>query len=267
MTGSGTRGLAGGPDLEHRPSYLDLLARPDVSSAAGQAWLVTFTDLMALMLAFFVLLFSMSQIEQAKWQGLVEALSSDLNTLRKVESSKPALDYQPDQEAVVPGADLDYLTPIIREQIAAHPLLAREVTIHRAAERLVISLPAELLYGAGAAVPVPRAVEFGSALVSVLRNLNNTVEVEARLEPAGAARVQRADWELALARAAAFAGILTQAGYTGRIVMRATAAPDPASGLIGGPNGGPNGGRNSGPARSRGARLDVVIHESEQEPR
>ncbi len=254
MTVTGTRNPTGSPDLEHRPSYLDLLARPDVSSAAGQAWLVTFTDLMALMLAFFVLMFSMSQIEQAKWQGLVDALASDLNTLRKVESFKPALDYQPEEEAVVPGTDLDYLTPIIREQITAHPLLA-QATIHRAAERLVISLPAELLFGAGAAVPAPRAVEFGSELVSVLRNLNNSVEVEAQLDGAGAARAQHADWELALARAAAFTGILTHAGYTGRIVARATAR----TGLAGVPH--------SGPARSQGARLDVVIHESEQEPR
>jgi chemotaxis protein MotB len=253
MTVTGTRTQAGGPDLEHRPSYLDLLAKPDVSSAAGRAWLVTFTDLMALMLAFFVLLFSMSQIEQAKWQGLVDALASELNTLRKVENFKPALEYQPEEEAVMPGADLDYLTPIIREQIAAHPLLA-QATIHRAAERLVISLPVELLFGAGAAVPAPQTVELGSALVSVLRNLNNSIEVEAQLGRAGAARAQHADWELALAQAAAFTGILTHAGYTGRIVARAMAATGPASG------------RNSGPARSQGARLDVVIHESEQEP-
>ena len=149
MSVTGPRARAGGLDLEHRPSYFDLLARPDLSSTAGQAWLVIFTDLMAMMLAFFVLLFSMSQIEQQKWQGLVEALSSDLNALPNVANSKPAVEYQPEQEAVVPGADLDYLTPVIREQIATHPLLAR-ATVHRAAERLGISLPAGLLFGAGA---------------------------------------------------------------------------------------------------------------------
>lgn len=254
MSTTDTRAPAGGLDLEHRPSYFDLLARPDLSSAAGQAWLVIFTDLMALMLAFFVLLFSMSQIEKQKWQGLVEALSSDLNTLRKVENFKPAVEYQPEQEAVVPGADLDYLTPVIREQIAAHPLLA-QVTIHRAAERLVISLPAGLLFGAGAAVPVPQAAALGSALVSVLRNLNNSVEVEAHLERAGAARAPQADWELALARAAAFTGILTRAGYAGRIVARATGPIGPAIGP------------KNGPMGSHGARLDVVIHETAQEPR
>ncbi len=256
MTATGTSpptgGLAGG--LECRPSYFDLLARPDWSSANGQAWLLTFADLMALMLAFFVLLFSMSQIEQRKWEGLVEALSSDLNSLRKVENFKPAVEYQPEEEAVAPGTNLAYLTPVIREQIGAHPLLV-QAAIHRAPERLVISLPTGLLFDSGAAVPAPQAVELGSALVSVLRNLSNSVEVEARIERGGAVRARYADWELALARATAFTGILTRAGYAGRIVARATGPTD----RYGGPT--------SGPAGRQGARLYVVIHESERELR
>ena len=254
MSETGTRAPAVSPDLEYRPSYFDLLARPDWSSASGQAWLVIFTDLVALMLAFFVLMFSMSQIEQSKWQGLVDALANDLNALHKVENVKPAVEYQPEQELVVPGADLDYLTPVIREQFAAHPLLAR-ATIHRAAERLVISLPAGLLYGAGAAKLTPRAAVLGSALVSVLRNLDNSIEVEAHLERAGTRHAKNADWELALTRAAAFTEILKRAGYGGRIVARAMAP----TGRVRGPDG--------GPAASQGAHLDVVIHESAQEPR
>ncbi len=249
MSVTGTHSPAGGQDLDHRPSYLELIAKPDFSSTAGQVWLVTFTDLMALLLAFFVLLFAMSRIEQSNWQGLVEALASDLNSLSKTEDVKPALDYQAEEDAVVPGADLDYLAAIVREQIGAHPLLA-QATTHRAAERLVISLPVELLFGAGAAEPTPQATGLGSALVSVLRHLGNAIEVEAQLERAAAAPVSRADWELALARAAAFTGILTRTGYTGKIVARATAA------------GGPVSGRNSGSSTSQGTRLDIVIHES-----
>lgn len=245
---------AGGWDMEYRPTYFELLARPNWSRGAGQAWLMTFTDLVALMLAFFVLLFSMSQIEQRKWQGLVEALTSDLDALHKVEDVMPAVEYHPEEEAVVPGAELDYLTPVLREQIAAHSLLA-QARIHRGAERLVISLPAELLYDAGAGVPTPQAVELGAALVSVLRHLGNTIEVEAHLEGAGAARAQRAGWELALARATAFTGILTRAGYSGRIVARAAAPDGPAGDLTG------------FPAAGRSARLDIVIHEFAQEPR
>ena len=240
----------GDAGLDYRPSYLDLLARPNWSSASGQAWLLTFTDLVALMLAFFVLLFSMSQIEQTKWQGLVTALSSDLNSLRKVDDVKPAVEFHREEAAVAPGTDLDYLTPVIREQIAAHPLLA-QATIYRAVERVVISLPAASMWDAGAAAPTPQAVDLGAALVSVLRNIGNSIEVEAHIERPGAARVSRADWESALAEAMAFSGILTRAGYGGRIVARVTVAPDSDSDM----------------ANVEGARLDILIHETAQEPR
>src|SRR3546814_7872199 len=45
----------------------------------AQAWLLTFTDLTALMLTFFVLLFSMSTIEKPNWQSLVNSLAPRLD--------------------------------------------------------------------------------------------------------------------------------------------------------------------------------------------
>ena len=237
-------------DPERWPSYLDLLAKPDWSNAAGQAWLLTFTDLVALMLAFFVLLFAMSQIEQRKWDGLVESLASDLNVLHRLETSKPAVEYHPEEDAVMPGADLDYLAPVIRQQIATHPLLAR-ATIHRSAERLVISLPAGLLYRSAAAALAPQARDIGSALSSVLRNLNNRIAIEAHLARPGAIPARRRDWELALGRAAAFTGILTRAGYRGPIV---------AHGMVGS-------GLDRDASTQDDGRLDVIIHELAQEPR
>ena len=242
-------------DPERRPSYFDLLAKPDWSNAAGQAWLLTFTDLVALMLAFFVLLFAMSQIEQRKWGGLVGSLASDLSVLQSSETTKPAVEYHPEEDAVVPGAALDYLTPVIRQQVATHPLLAR-AAIHRSAERLVISLPAGLLYRPGAVALAPQARDIGSALGSVLRNLNNRIAIEAHLARPGATPAGWRDWDLALARAAAFAGILTRAGYRGPIV---------AHGMVGsGLN--PDAPIEDAPIEDDG-RLDVVIHELAQEPR
>src|SRR3546814_6521258 len=42
----------------------------------AQAWLLTFTALTALILTFFVLLFSMSTLEKPNWQSLVTSLAS-----------------------------------------------------------------------------------------------------------------------------------------------------------------------------------------------
>lgn len=250
MTDSNVVDGASAWDQERRPSYFELLAKPDWSNAAGQAWLLTFTDLVALMLAFFVLLFAMSQIEQRKWDGLVGSLANDLSVLQSSETTKPAVEYHPEEDAVVPGAALDYLTPVIRQQVATHPLLAR-ATIHRSEGRLVISLPAGLLYRSATVALAPQARDIGSALGSVLRNLKNRIAVESHLARPAETPTGRRDWELALARAAAFAGILTRAGYRGPIVARGLVdlGPGPDS-----------------PTEDDG-RLDVVIHELARESR
>ncbi|XOQ43503.1 MAG: OmpA-like domain-containing protein [Clostridium sp.] len=47
-------------------------------SSGGPSWLETYSDMVTLLLTFFVLLFSMSTINSNKWQKLVAALSANL---------------------------------------------------------------------------------------------------------------------------------------------------------------------------------------------
>ncbi len=251
---------ANGPEAGAAPSFRTALPKPGWMGSASQAWMITFTDLVALMLAFFVLLFAMSQVEQKKWQGLVDSLSADLNGLKSVEHVKPALDYHPEDEAVVPGADLDYLAPVLRQQIAAHALLARG-TIRRLPDRLVVSLPADLLFQANATTLASGAAggarDAGFALGGLLRHLNNRIEVVARVRHSDRAQGRRSDWQLALARAALFTNMLTRAGYRGPIIARGTVESRaerraPASGAE--------------PDWVLGDRLDIVIHEFAREP-
>ncbi|MBP5223015.1 MAG: flagellar motor protein MotB [Lachnospiraceae bacterium] len=51
----------------------------DEPPAGSPAWMATFSDLMNLLLCFFVLLFSMSTIEEAKWNELVASLNSSFS--------------------------------------------------------------------------------------------------------------------------------------------------------------------------------------------
>jgi len=54
----------------------------------ASTWLITFTDLAALMLALFVMLFSMSTMDEAKWRRVAAALSPDGD--RRSEDAAPA---------------------------------------------------------------------------------------------------------------------------------------------------------------------------------
>ncbi|MHA1600661.1 MAG: OmpA/MotB family protein [Alphaproteobacteria bacterium] len=179
--------------------------------------MVTFADLMALMLAFFVLLFSMSQIQRQKWQSIVESLASHQSATYETETAKYAADYQVAAPIIPPGADLDYLEPVLRDHFAAEPMLAGGL-IERVEGGLGISFPDERLFVGSTPKLTARGTKVISALGSVLRSLNNAVDVNARMK--SGATVETGNWETTLARSVAVARILAQSGYSGSVVAR-----------------------------------------------
>ena len=50
--------------------------KEDAPAPGSPAWMATFSDLMNLLLCFFVLLFSMSSVDQAKWDAMAQSLAS-----------------------------------------------------------------------------------------------------------------------------------------------------------------------------------------------
>ncbi|MFP4387114.1 MAG: flagellar motor protein MotB, partial [Alphaproteobacteria bacterium] len=51
-------------------------------------WLITFTDVMALMLTFFVLLYSMSSPQEEKWKEMTRGLTQKLNAFEAAEYNR-----------------------------------------------------------------------------------------------------------------------------------------------------------------------------------
>ena len=257
--GEGGPGAASG---SHRMTYLADVGQ-SLRGAAGQGWMVTFTDLVALLLAFFVLLFSMSVVERYKWQNLVRSLAGNMDSLVTREGPKPALEFQIDQDRPAPGTDLDYLTPVIERQLAAAPDLEGAV-LWRQDGKTIVTLPTVRLFEGGGTAVSPAARGTVYAMSRLLQTLDNRIEVHGHSAPgagddasAGAgAGDEAAGWEASLARAAALSAALSAAGYRGGISARGY--------------GSVRHGEPGLPARREGdapldARLDIVIFEDESE--
>lgn len=185
--------------------------RPD--QPAGSAWLVTFADLIALLLAFFVMMYATQRVEQGNWQAMVESLSRSFNP----DSTDVALERSADRNVKSirnrGGADLGYLESLIVGVRDSQPLLTG-MMVRRLQDRLILSLPGELLFPPGRAEPVAGAKRRILLIADMLRNLPNRLQVFGHSDPRAASGVSFAsNWELSLARADTVATMMANAGY------------------------------------------------------
>ena len=229
--------------------------------ASPNAWMVTFTDLVALMLTFFVLLYSMSSLDIVKWQNLTGSLAESLDSVEEssVVSPKAQLDIVPVRS--IPGTDLDYLTSVLSERLEAEEVL-REAEFVNLGDRLVLSLPDALIFEADSSTLGEKAQGTISALGSVFRSLSNSVEIVAypteTLGDEALGAEQEAVWTQALGRAIHLARLLEDTGYGGSIRPRGVAhGPKPAPGAAA-DAAGPS--QESGQAlRAAQRRFDIIL--------
>jgi len=181
-------------------------------------WLVTFADLVALLIAFFVMMFATQKVDQGKWEALVDALSSRLNPESTVIIARPSADRNVERLSPERAIDLDYLEAVLRDKTGLEPELAG-LALRRYEDRLVMTLPAELLFKVGRADIVTAARPILFSLAGVLGTIGNRIDIVGHADPAPIAGSHfLSNWQLSIARAVAVANELRRAGYHRELV-------------------------------------------------
>lgn len=181
------------------------------------SWMIIFADLLALLLTFFVLMFSMSSVQMSEWQALVTSLSENLNPERaKIQDQ----DWNKIDEALVfeeTALSLDYLKNIFEEKLSRDPILTRS-TVTVLDDRLAISLPSDLIFEIGQAELDPDARSAMIELGETLRTVDNEIMVvgHSDLSPISG-RLYPTNWELSLVRALLISKLIKTGGYVGTI--------------------------------------------------
>ena len=139
----------------------------------GQLWMVTFADLAALVLAFFVLLYSMSRIDEQSWQQLVEGTGGGAQLDRQSEQKHAVpTDDAPQQKA----ASLNYVSALLKQQ-ADQSSAIRNLALDARGDSLVIEFhvaPESLQNGA---VLDAETTAMFEALARVLGATENALEI------------------------------------------------------------------------------------------
>ncbi len=204
------------------PSYR--LTAP--ASAPRTLWLITLVDLVTLLLAFFVLMFSMSHIEAKRYGALVKSYGDAFGA---EADAPPSLARLPKIPAVT-GEDLGYLEAVLKRAFAGTATL-KDVQFRRTGQYLILSLPVEGVFAPGSGAFTDTAATPVFDLGGVLSNLKNRIAIvgSAVMTPAEGAEA----WALAMQRAETLADALARAGFQQPITVlgRGGAPADVAAAL------------------------------------
>lgn len=202
-----------------------------------ERWLISYADFITLLFAFFVVMYSVSSVNEGKYKVLSETLTGVFNAPQR--SVRPIEVGDHPAPGVTRAAD-DVIQPQVREA-PRNPAISEEgrtealramadkltlafdelisqgvVTVESNEAWLELSLRNSLLFGSGDAEPHYDAFPVVETIASVLVNRDNAIRVEGFTDnqPIRTSAFP-SNWELSAARAAAVVRMLTMEGIEG----------------------------------------------------
>lgn len=186
-------------------------------------WLITFTDIMALMLTFFVLLYSMSVPEEENWEDITSGLQSQFTRTFSSPQSPATQDMVNIEKIDFSKAqDLSYLTSVLANVINKDERLKNLVLIPQS-DHLIISVPEDLLFESGQSDVSTQGRQVLFSLGNAMARIKNRIEIIGHSDPRPIQNTSgrfASNWELSLARAGAVASVLENAGYERFLTVR-----------------------------------------------
>lgn len=199
-----------------------------------ERWLVSYADFITLLFGFFVVMYSVSSVNEGKYKVLSDTLTGVFNapqrSLNPIEVGEQISRTPPSEtEAVIPPPVTD--APVNREgderartqalqdmslqfSMAFDDLIAQGVVTMEVSDRwLELSLRNSLLFGSGDAEPHYDAFDVIKKIAAVLRDRDNAIRVEGFTDDRPIRTgTYPSNWELSTARAAAIVRMLAMDG-------------------------------------------------------
>ncbi|MGA0586345.1 flagellar motor protein MotD [Dyella sp. KRB-257] len=197
-----------------------------------ERWAIPYGDLITLLLAFFVVMYAMSAVNEGKYRVLSRSMTEAFHGTRRViapASAAPAINPQasghgsaltpislPGSAAQpAPTKEQQNLAAIQRSvEQALQPLIDRKlVMIRRTPSWLEIEIRTDILFPSGVARIAPQAQSVLDSLAGILAPFPNPLRIEGYTDnkPINTA-VYPSNWELSAARAASVARLFSDHG-------------------------------------------------------
>lgn len=181
-----------------------MLHRP-MARRVSQGWMITFVDLLALCVAFFVLLHAMSAPKPQLWSGAARAFGERLGT-----GGGPGTNHAQDDP-------VDRIHGLLRTRLTG------TVPVMRLPDRVLISLPTAAIIDVDGKL-TPNGQQLATKIAETLAPIGSRIDITVAPPASEAARRPMQSWRLAFGQANAFAAALSEAGYGRRLAVLASGA-------------------------------------------
>jgi chemotaxis protein MotB len=173
-----------------------------------ERWLITYADLITLLLVFFIVLYAGSQEDSKKFAVLAQGLRSAFNNVAMEGGGGTSAVFTGSGSSNAGGstqeiADFDALTAVI-QKVAQERGIADRINLRMEPDRIVIGLTGDLLFGSGSAALRPSAGPVLDTIAQALRDKPNEIRVEGHTDNIPISTPEfSSNWELSAARATA----------------------------------------------------------------
>ncbi len=175
------------------------LEEPEEQEAGAPAWVVTFGDMMSLLLTFFVMMLSFSEIDQIKFKGVMGAIKEAFG----VQNVQPLINNPRGPNLLVPKGSMDSILDQLNSIIPnAFPAQRRRTG---SGEGVILTIPGNVLFQSGEADLKPETLVYLRDIASLLAGKPAvTLQVEGHTDdvPIHTHRFP-SNWELSAARSIA----------------------------------------------------------------
>ncbi len=214
---------------KHEPTLDDEELEVEVEGGIAP-WVITFADMVTLLMVFFILLFAMGTIEEQKWKQVKESLRSALGSQEipelgtregldiiqdfadKVQIDKSTV-HAVDEVGAMVAKEMNEITSEVEEFVYKNKL-AGQVEVSQDERGAIITISDVVLFPAGKARMTFKGKETLKEVFDLLKQFNYDVKIEGHTDdtPIRTARFP-SNWELSAGRAAEVARMLIDEGF------------------------------------------------------
>ena len=198
-------------------------SEPYETKTGHERWLVSYSDFITLLFAFFVVMYSVSQVSEQKYRILSDTLSSAFEGKIPVDpKNKETLEHQAQNDlgtvsGISPDAISDQNKMIASkiQQTLVNLANPDDVTISATEDWVEIEVNANLLFPSAKADPSNEAKDIFKKMAVILSAVPNEIEVSGHTDNIPIRTTQfRSNWELSAARASSVVRLLAEGGVS-----------------------------------------------------